>query len=114
MNNQQENSDVRKRRRLSPEEKFQIFIEATMAKAKENGGMSEVLRRWGIHSSDLTRIRKAVEESAINTFKARKSRKPKVDYERYQHLKTEKERLEHTIIEQAAELSLLKKKDRSA
>jgi len=81
---------------------------------KENGGISEVLRRWGIHSSDLTRIRKAVEESAISNFKARKSRKPKIDYEQYQEIKAEKERLEYTIIEQAAELALLKKKDRSA
>lgn len=38
---------VRKRRHLSPEEKFQIFLEATMAKAKENGSVGEVLRRWG-------------------------------------------------------------------
>jgi len=114
MNNQQEHYDVRKRSHLSPEEKFQIFVEASMAKAKENGGISEVLRRWGIHSSDLTRIRKAVEESANSNFKAKKSRKPKVDYEQYQEIKAEKERLEHTIIEQAAELALLKKKDRLA
>ncbi len=38
---------VRKRRHLSADEKCQIFIEATMAKAKENGSISEVLRRWG-------------------------------------------------------------------
>ena len=38
-------SVVRKRRHLSPEEKFQIFLEATMAKAKENGSVAEVLRR---------------------------------------------------------------------
>jgi len=47
-----------------------------MAKAKGNGGISEVMRRWGIHSSDLTRIRTSVEESAISNFKSRKSRKP--------------------------------------
>ena len=45
---------VRKRRHLTPEDKFQIFMETTIAKAKENGSISEVLRRWGIHSSDLT------------------------------------------------------------
>jgi hypothetical protein len=50
MNNQQQNKDIRKRRHLSAEEKCQIFIESTMAKAKENGGISEVLCRWGIHS----------------------------------------------------------------
>lgn len=105
---------VRKRRHLSAEEKYQIFLEATMAKAKDNGSISEVLRRWGIHASDLNRIRKAVEEGAIQTFGARKSRKPKVDYAQYEELKAEKERLEATVLEQAAELALLKKKDRSA
>ena len=30
-------SDVRKRKHLTPEEKYQIFIEATMAKAQGNG-----------------------------------------------------------------------------
>lgn len=105
-------NEVRKRNHLSPEEKFQIFIEATMAKA--NGNVSEVLRRWGIHANDLTRIRKVIEEGAISNFKARKSRKPKIDYLQHQELKAEKERLEATVLEQAAELALLKKKDRSA
>jgi transposase-like protein len=102
---------VRKRRYLTPEAKYQIFLEATMAKA--NGSISEVLRRWGIHSSDLTRIRAAVEEGAVNVFKERKSRRPKLNLEQYEQLKAEKERLEATVIEQAAELALLKKKDRS-
>lgn len=104
---------VRKRRYLTPEEKYQIFLEATMVKAKENGSISEVLRRWGIHASDLTRIRASVEQGAIDTFKARKSRKPKITIEQHEKLKAEKERLEATVIEQAAELALLKKKDRS-
>lgn len=104
---------VRKRRHLTAGEKYQVFLEATMAKAKGNGSISEVMRRWGIHSSDLTRIRKTVEEAAISNFKARKSRKPKIDYNEHQQLKAEKRRLEKTIIEQAAELALLKKKERS-
>ncbi len=104
---------VRKRRNMTPEVKYQIFLEATMAKAKGNGSISEVLRRWGIHSSDLTRIRAAVEEGAINVFKERKSRRPKLNLEQYEELKAEKERLEATIVEQAAELAILKKKDRS-
>lgn len=105
---------VRKRRHLSAQDKYQIFLEATMAKATGNGNVSEVLRRWGIHASDLTRIRKGVEEAAIGAFKARKSRKPKIDYDQHEQLKDEKERLEATVLEQAAELALLKKKDRSA
>ena len=104
---------VRKRRHLTPEEKYQIFLEATMAKAKGSGSVGEVLRRWGIHSSDLTRIRAAVEEGAVSVFKERKSRRPKLNLEQYEQLKAEKERLAATVIEQAAELAILKKKDRS-
>jgi len=104
---------VRKRRHLSPEDKYQIFLEATMAKAKGNGSITEVLRRWGIHASDLTRIRQVVEDGAISAFKATKSRKPNVDHAEHQQLKAEKERLEATVVEQAAELAVLKKKDRS-
>ena len=109
----EKDSDVRKRKRLTPEEKYQIFLEATMARAQGNGGISEVLRRWAIHSSDLTRIKRTVEEGAISSFKERKSRSPKIDNALYQQLKAEKERLETVILEQAAELALIKKKDRS-
>ena len=104
---------VKKRRHLTPEEKYQIFLEATMANAKEDGSIIEVLRRWGIHSSDLTRIKRTVEEGAINSFKEKRSRRPKIDNALYQQLKAEKQRLETVILEQAAEPALLKKKDRS-
>jgi len=106
MKMEEETSVVRKRRHLSPEEKFQIFVEAI--RAKENGAVGEVLRRWGIHSSDLVRIKRTVEESSIEAFRERKSRKAKVEVD--QALQREKERLEATILEQAAELALLKKK----
>ncbi|MBW2010001.1 MAG: hypothetical protein JRJ16_18645 [Deltaproteobacteria bacterium] len=104
---------TRKRRHLTAEEKFQIFLEANAAKAKEGGSVSGVLRRWGIHSSDLARIRKGVEEGAIALFKEKKSRRPKVDYDEHERVLAEKRRLERTVIEQAAELALLKKKDPS-
>lgn len=55
---------VRKRRYLTPKVKSQIFLESTMAKDRGNGSISEVLRRWGIHPSDLTRVRSAVEQGA--------------------------------------------------
>jgi len=55
--------------------------------------VAEVLRRWGIHSSDLTQITRTVEEGAIATFKANKSHRPKVIFseEEVLHLKGEKE-----------------------
>lgn len=51
-----------------------------------------------------------IEQGAIEAFKERKSRKPKVNYNDYQALKAEKEHLEATVLEQAAELSLFKKR----
>lgn len=33
---------------MSTEERYQIFIEASMARARGDGRISEVLRRWGI------------------------------------------------------------------
>jgi transposase-like protein len=57
--------EVRKRRQLKPEEKLQIYKEVTVARVQDNGSVAEVLRRWGIHSSDLTRITRTVEEGAI-------------------------------------------------
>lgn len=103
--------DVRKRRHLTPEEKYQIFLEAV--KAERNGGIGEVIRKYGIHSSDLTRIRRCVEEGAINAFKEKKSRKPKVSFETYKEKEEEVKRLEQIILEQAAEIALLKKRTRS-
>lgn len=48
----------------------------------------------------------------MEAFRKRKSRKPKVEVERYQAFQIEKNRLEATVLKQAAELALLKKKDR--
>ncbi len=43
----------RRRRRLSAEDKWKIFTEASTKDAK----IADVLRRWGIDSSQLARIR---------------------------------------------------------
>ena len=103
--------DVRKRRKLKPGDKLQIYKEAIVARATGNGAVAEVLRRWGIHSSDLTRISRTIEEGAIVQFKANRSRKPKVvlSDEEIQGLFTDKARLERTVIEQATEIALFKK-----
>ena len=48
-NGRREGETVRKRRHLPPETKFQIFLEASRGDVP----VAEVLRKWGIHSSDL-------------------------------------------------------------
>lgn len=101
---------VRKRKHLSPDDKYQIFLEAV--KAERNGEVGEVLRKHGIHSSDLQRIKRTVEEGAIQAFKGRKSRKPQVSYEEHKAKEEEIKRLEAIVLEQAGEIALLKKKNR--
>jgi transposase len=100
------NSDpVKKRRSLSPEQKYEIFLEASRGDVP----IAQVLRKWGIHSSDLKRIRESVKSGALKEFKGRRSRKPMVSAEEVEQLRKERARLEQTIIEQSVELSLLKK-----
>lgn len=101
--------EVRKRKNLKPDEKLRVYKEATAARLTEGGTVGEVLRKWDIHSSDLTRITRTVEEGALVQFKAKRSRKKKITEEEFLQQKEEKERLEQTVIELAAELTLIKK-----
>ncbi len=53
--------EKKKRRLLSPEKKFQIFLESHTGKTP----VGELLRREGIYSTDLLRIRQKVREGAL-------------------------------------------------
>jgi transposase-like protein len=97
-----------RRRHFSPELKFQIFLES----ARGDISITEVLRKHGIHSTDLKRIRDTVREAALKELAHRKSRKKNltVSEEEYLALKAERDRLQDTVVEQSVELALLKKK----
>ncbi len=94
----------RRRRRLSPEDKWQIFIEASAKDAK----VADVLRRWHIDSSQLARIRVQVKEGALTQLKKGPGRNPK-DQEK-EALKSEMARLEDAFKEVSIENTLLRKK----
>jgi len=103
--------DVRQRKHLTPEDKLQIYREYVAAKAKagNHGAIGELLRKWNIHSTDLKRITDTVEGGALQEFKERKSRRPRVSPAEVEELRVEKARLERTIVEQAMEIAVLKK-----
>ena len=94
----------RRRRRLSAEDKWQIFIEASAKDAK----VADVLRRWRIDSSQLTRIRTQIKEGALTQLKRGPGRNPK-DREK-EALKAEMSRLEDAFKEVSIENTLLRKK----
>lgn len=95
----------KKKRRLDPETKYQIFLEATRGDIPQ----AEVLRKWGIYASDLKRIKEQVRVGAIKELRARNSRKKERNPE-VETLKAEKERIEEALKELAIENTLLKKR----
>ena len=97
----------RKRRILSPEKKFQIFLESQSGK----GPVGEILRREGIYSTDLTRIRQKVKEGALERLADRPGAKKKtVCQEDYDALKRELEEKERALADLSVELAILRKK----
>jgi transposase-like protein len=96
-----------KRRHLPAEKKYQVFLEA------ERGGqpLGEILRREGLYSSDLARIRDQVKEGALDRLRARSGPKPQtVSLEKYSALKQELEAKERALADLSVELAILRKK----
>jgi transposase-like protein len=100
-------SGRKKRRFLSPEKKYQIFLESQSGKTP----VGEILRREGIYSTDLARIRNQVKEAALGRLRTRPGAKKKsVPLDDYESLKRELEEKERALAEQAVELAILRKK----
>ena len=97
----------KKRRYLSAEKKFQIYLEA-QDPAKPVG---EILRREGLYSTDLARIRQQVKEGALQRLSAKpgKQRDP-VDTQAYEAIKRELQEKERALADQSVELAILRKK----
>ena len=97
----------KKRRFLSPEKKYQIFLESQTGKIP----VGEILRREGLYSTDLARIRNQVKEAALDRLGARPGSKRKaVPREDYEVLKRELQEKERALADQAVELAILRKK----
>ena len=96
-----------KRPPLSAEKKFQIYLETQ----RGDGTIAEILRREGLYATDLTRIRTAVKEGAIERLQAKPGRRKKVvEVDAYEALKKELEDKERALADLSVELSVLRKK----
>lgn len=104
---EQRGNGRRKRRRLSVEKKYQIFLEAQRGDAP----VGDVLRREGLYSSDLSRIREQVREGAMERLAATPGRKKKmIALEEHEALKKELEEKERAMADLYVELAILRKK----
>ena len=63
-------SSEKKRRYLTAEKKFQIYLEAQ----DSDKPVGELLRREGLYSTDLARIRQQVKEGALQRLSAKPGR----------------------------------------
>jgi transposase-like protein len=100
-------SPEKKRRYLSAEKKFQIYLEA------QDGGkpVGEILRREGLFSTDLARIRQQVKEGAIQRLSAKPGPKQsQVSAEAYEAIKRELQDKERALADLSVELAILRKK----
>ena len=100
-------SPTKKRRYLSAEKKFQIYLEAQGS----NKPIGELLRREGLFSTDLARIRQQVKEGALQRLSAKPGKKKDlVDTEAYETIKRELQDKERALADQSVELAILRKK----
>ena len=97
----------KKRRYLSAEKKFQIYLETQ----HRDQPVGEILRREGLFSTDLVRIRQHVKEGALQRLSAKPGRKLElVSTQSYEALKAELQEKERTLADLAVELAILRKK----
>ena len=101
------NDDKKKRRFLSAEKKYQIFLEAQ----RSDVAVAEILRREGLYATDLARIRQKVKEAALERLAVRPGAKKKtVASKQYEALKQDLEEKERALAELAVEVAILRKK----
>lgn len=98
----------KKRKNLSAQEKWQIFLETTAKDAP----VGEILRRKGLYSSELTKIRKQVESGALQELGRKKySKKPcSIPREEYDKLRIELAAKEKALAQMSEEYLILKKR----
>lgn len=99
----------RKRRLLSPEEKWEAFLEVTSRELSQ----ADTARKWGVDTSVVIKLRRDAKEAAMAAFAASKpgGTKDPRDVE-IEALKTEIARLTEAVKEQAIELALIRGKQR--
>jgi len=82
------NAEKKKRRFLSPEKKYQIFLEAQ----RSDVPVTEILRRGGLYATDLAHIGQQVKQAALERLALRPGAKKKtVAAEQYEALKQDLE-----------------------
>lgn len=98
-----------RRGRFGPEQLAEIFVEL----CKANVSVGQVMRKWGLHSTELRRIRERGHAILERGFRERQWNGSQEGDPEREALQEEKRRLEEALAQQTIELQLLKKKTNS-
>ncbi len=105
-----ENGKPRKRRQLSPEEKWEVFLEVTSQELSQ----ADAARKWGVDVSVVIRLRALAKDAALAAFVSAKPGRPaSVEAVELELLRAENARLSEALKELAVELTLHRGRQRS-
>lgn len=110
MAEQQGGAKRRRRRHLTPQEKYQLWQEVVA----RQGTQREIADRWGVDRSTVVHIVKLAKQGALDRLAASRPGRPGKDAAELalEDAQAEIARLRETITEQAVELHLFRGKDR--
>ena len=105
-----ENGKRKTRRQLTPEEKWEIFLEVTSQEISQ----ADAGRKWNVDVSTVIRIRQLAKDAALAAFAASKpGRMPSREQVELEEALAENSRLSEALKELAVELSLHRGRQRS-
>jgi transposase-like protein len=100
----------RKRRQLTPEEKWEIFLEVTSQEISQ----ADAARKYGVDVSVIIRLRALAKDAALAAFASAKPGRPaSVQDVEIELLREENDRLSEALKEMAVELTLHRGRQRS-
>jgi transposase-like protein len=105
-----QNSPRRRCRQLSPEEKWQVFVEVCSQQLSQ----ADAARKWGVDVSTVSKLRRLAKDGALAAFAASRPGRPvSVEQVEIEELRAENARLSEALKELAVELSLHRGRQRS-
>jgi len=105
-----ENGKPRRRRQLTPEEKWEIFLEVTSQEISQ----ADAARKYGVDVSVIIRLRGLAKDAALAAFASAKPGRPaSVQDIELEQLRAENDRLSEALKEMAVELTLHRGRQRS-
>lgn len=105
-----ENGKSRKRRQLTPEEKWELFLEVTSQELSQ----ADAARKWGVDVSVIVRLRALAKDAALAAFaSSRPGRPASAEQAELDLLRADNDRLSEALKELAVELTLHRGRQRS-